>query len=325
MEGAASRNEDERRLASFWARIPVFWRFQLAGWLAFILFSFPLKWVVLGDVRGSLLVSIYRDGLGFLLTIGMREIYRRIDQRHPPLHWIAVSVIVVSLIGGAILTALSLLFHSAFDFQEDKIFTNSMIFGVFYFRTGLCLGWSALYFGIKQMRESADRELRLARAEASRQRAELQLLRAQMNPHFILNALNTMRAELSRPGQHLKDLVQALADYLRYSLDNRNHDRVPLEHEFEAIKGYLAVEKARFRDELEIECRIDENARRDLVPGVFMQPLVENAIKYGRKTSPLPLRVRLFVSHPEPGIIRVEVSNTGHWIDETRFFRFLRG
>ncbi|CAN5754019.1 histidine kinase [soil metagenome] len=306
------------RLANAWRRVPVFWRFQLAGWAAFIIFSFPLKWVVFEDIRGSVLVSLYRDGLGFLLTIGMREIYRRIDRRHPQLHWIAVWVIVVSLIGGAILTTLSLLFHSAFDFQEDKIFTNSVMFGVFYFRTGLCLCWSVLYFGIKQMRESAQRDVRLAKAETDRQRAELHLLRMQMNPHFILNALNAMRAELSRPGQQLKNLVQALADYLRYSLDNRDHDEVPVGNEFDAIKSYLAVEKARFRDELEIECRMDETAREELVPGVFMLGLVDNAIKYGRKTSPLPLRVRLVVSQPAPHILRVEVANTGQWVEEAR-------
>lgn len=301
-----------------WSNLPLFWKFQILGWLAFVVFSFPLKWVVIENVQGSVLVSLYRDGLGFLLTVGLRQIYRRIHSAKFHLYGIAVIVLFSSLIGGTVLTAFSLFFHAAFDFQEDKIFTGSIIFGVFYFRVALCLGWSFLYFGFKYGIERSAREAQLARSEADRQRIELQLLRTQMNPHFILNALNTMRAEFSQPIQQLRDLVEALANYLRYSLDNRNHDKVPAGEEFDAIKSYLAVEKARFREELEIECRMEESARRELVPGVFMLGLVENAIKYGRLTSPVPLHVKLTVSRPGPLMLRVEVSNTGHWIDENR-------
>ncbi|HRJ73983.1 MAG TPA: histidine kinase [Terrimicrobiaceae bacterium] len=311
---ATARDPSSSEAGGIWAQIPVFWRFQLGGWLAFTVFSFPLKWVVLESVPGSVLISLYRDGLGFILTLGMRGIYRRVYRRKPRPLTVAL-VVAVSLAGGGVLTLFSFAFHDLFDFEEEKIFTQSMVFAVFYFRTGLCAGWSLLYFGIKLMRDSMQRDLRLALAEAGRQRAELQLLRAQMNPHFLYNALNTITAEIGKPGQHLKALVRSLAKYLRYSLETRNDERVPLGQEFDAVTSYLAVEKARFREKLEVESEIAPDARNALVPGIVIQPLVENAIKYGRKTSPRPLKVRLIVSKHGPSGVQIEVSNTGKWVE----------
>lgn len=298
-----------------WNHIPLFWRFQLSGWIAFCIVSFPLKWIVLEDIPGSLLVSLYRDGLSFVLTVGMREIYRRFYRRNLKIGWLALLVTAVSLAGGAILTLFSLAFHDALDFEEAKIFNGQVVFAIFYFRTGLCAGWSLLYFGIKLIRESAQHDLRLSKAESERQRAELQMLRSQMNPHFLFNALTTIRAGMGRSETQLKEAVQGLADYLRYSLENRDHDKVTLGAEVDAIEGYLAVEKARFRADLEVELDIDPEARAAFVPGVILQPLVENAIRYGRKTSPPPLKVRVTVSRPSGQRVCVEVANSGHWIN----------
>lgn len=304
---------------NLWTKLPLFWRFQIGGWLAYLVLSFPTRLTLYGALPEPITIFLLREGCGFLLTLGMREIYRRVYHERMRIGRILALVIAVSLTGGLLLSICSLVFY---PINEDRTFKDISpgvaVFTVVYLRTWLCVCWSVLYFGIRSLMDMSKRDVRLAQEETARQRAELQLLRMQMNPHFILNALNALRAEISRPEPRLKELVQALADYLRYSLDNRDRDEVPLGNEFDAIKGYLEVEKARFRDELEIECRMDESARNELVPGVFILPLVDNAIKYGRKTSPLPLRVCLIASRPDPRTLRVEVSNTGHWVDETR-------
>lgn len=294
--------------------IPLFWRFQLGGWIAFAIFSFPLKWVVLESVPISLLVSVYRDTLGFILTSGMREIYKRVYRSKPGPPTMALTVAGVSLVGGGLLTSFSLAFHQIFEFEEEKIFDHPMIFAIFYFQVGLCAGWSVLYFGIKLLKDSMDNDLRLALAEGARQRAELQMLKAQMNPHFLYNALNTITADIGKSGHQLKNLVRSLAEYLRYSLETRNDDRIPLGQEFDAIVSYLAVEKARFREKLEVECWIDDAARLALVPGIMIQPLVENALKYGKITSLRPLKLRISVSKLGTGAVEIEVANSGRWV-----------
>lgn len=294
-----------------WRGISPFWKFQLAGWGAYLVLSFPTKVILLGSVRAALITTVVRDGIAFWLTLGMRAIYRRAYDRHWSLPGNALLIGGVSLLAGWGVAQFSLALDHRIALEDAALFGEVNAMRMIYFCTSVYVCWSLLYFGIRSIREASERELQLARAE-------LQLLRTQMNPHFILNALNALRVEASHPGERLKGLIQALADYLRYALDNREKDRVPLGSEFDAIQGYLTIEKARFRDELEIECRMEESARHVLVPGVFLLSLVDNAIKYGRKTSPLPLRIRLTVSRPEPEALRIEVANTGTWVDELR-------
>ena len=316
MNGSDSHGSHGRVPGGIGDRIPLFWRFQLGGWLAFTIFSFPSKWVMLETIPASVLVSLYRDGLGFLITIGMREIYRRCY--HDKMTKAALVGLVggVSLVSGVILTLFSLGFHEFLDFDAEKTFTPPIIFGIFYFRTGLCLGWSLLYFGIKLLMERLDRERLLAVALAAGKDAELQMLRAQMNPHFLFNALTTIQAGLTRAPESLRPVVQALSDYLSFSLSHRDHDFIPVGEEYDALVAYLAVEKARFRDDVEIECRIDPAARDFPVPGILLQPLVENAIWYGRKTSLQPLRLRMLVRQLANGSLSLEVANTGSWVEE---------
>ena len=206
-------------------------------------------------------------------------------------------------------------FHQAGDFAEEKVRTEFLRFGVIvYFSAGVLVCWSVLHFGINLMRTARDRELRLARAESEKREAELQMLRAQVNPHFLFNALNTIRARVEGFGQELRNIVHSLADYLQYSLEHADRELVPLGKEFEALVSYLKVEKARFRDELEIDCQIEDAARNIAVPGIILQPLIENAIKHGRQTSRIPLKVRVLLFCPDTERIHIEVSNTGSWI-----------
>ncbi len=304
-----------------WARIPLFWRCQLLGWLAFIILSLPLRMVVLGGTPSAAIVALYRDGLAFLLTtFVMRLIYRGLFRRQVTMKRIAVAVISVCLIGGLAQLGFTLALHQVGDFEEEKVLTGFLRFGVLlYFSAGVLVCWSLLYFGIKSMRAARDRELRLAKAESARREAELQMLRAQVNPHFLFNALNTIRAGVEGFGQELRqelrDIVHSLAEYLRYSLEHGKRELVPLGKEFEALVSYLRVEKARFRDDLDVDCQIDDDARVVAVPGIILQPLVENAIKHGRETSKIPLKVRVHLFCRDRERVYIEVSNTGDWIE----------
>src|SRR5262249_9222664 len=161
---------------------------------------------------------------------------------------------------------------------------------------------------IRQVIMLRERELALAHAESAAARAELQVLRAQVDPHFLFNALNTVLAGLDREPRALAPVVQGLADYLRYSLLNRKATFVSLGGEFGARMSYLVVEKARFREGLEIDGHFDEGVRSLAVPVVILQPLVENAVKHGYKSSPPPLRVRVHVTAVDGGGADIEVA-----------------
>ena len=296
------------------SEIPPFWRFQLAGWATFEILSFPLKVAILGTIEAAIIASILRDGMAFWLTLGLRFIYRRAYRERMPIGRIAMILLIGCLGAGSLLTLFSLILERIIALEEEQLFGALAVFRLFYFCTSIFVGWSFLYFGIKLMRDADARELRLAKIDTARREAELQMLRAQMNPHFLFNALNTIRAGIGEKVRELIPVIDGLAGYLRFSLAHRKDDLVAMQDEFEALVDYLSVEKARFGDELELDCQIDSAARKIAVPGVLLQPLVENSIKYGRTTSPVPLRVRIRVVS-EPGFLLIEVANSGRWVE----------
>jgi len=298
-----------------WSRIPLFWRFQICGWGAFFALTFPVKLHLSGSISASLGSFLVRDGFSFLLTLLLRKIYDRVYERHRKPAWIVGAIVSSSATGALLQIPVYFLVGRIFPFEERTIFGHSALVGIFYYRLGLFACWSLLYFGVRQMLDGIKRDLRLLSIESEKRGAELQLLRAQMNPHFLFNALNTIQSGIGRQDSQLAGLVQSFSQYLRYSLENRDNDRVPLGNEFDAIASYLVVEKARFQEKLVIDCQIDQVARDALVPGIIIQPLVENAIKYGRKTSPRPLKIQVNVSNIDSDGVQIEVSNTGKWIE----------
>ena len=293
------------------SHLPLFWRFQIIGWLAFAVFTLPLKASAFGSVEYAVVVVLLREPLGLLLTSGFRLVYRRMDIRaHPPAQ-LAVCVLVFSFLAGGIDMLAFQSFSS--DIQADPNSQNAV--GMWCFRTMLYCVWSILYFWIRDHQRNTRRLLRLAHAETAARNAELLMLRAQVSPHFLFNSLNTILAGLDRQPATLAPTVQGLADYFRYSLTSRHDTLVTLGEEFDAMMNYLMVEKARFRDSLVIESHLDPAARSILVPGIFLQPLVENAIKYGYQTSAAPLRIWIRVETGEGESVRIEVRNTGEWVE----------
>ncbi|WP_076414685.1 sensor histidine kinase [Shewanella sp. UCD-KL12] len=122
--------------------------------------------------------------------------------------------------------------------------------------------------------------------------AELKLLQAQVNPHFLFNALNTIAAIIKRDPLKARQLIQQLAQFLRINL-KRTTGLVTLSDELEHIESYLTIEKARFIDKLTVDIAIPEELHQYRLPAFTLQPIIENAVKHG-------------TSHMlEPGVIKV--------------------
>jgi len=179
----------------------------------------------------------------------------------------------------------------------------------------IMLAWSGLYLGLVQWVEQQRQERRLLRADAEAQRAQLRMLRYQLNPHFFFNALNTIGALADENPQRVKTAVRELSGFLRYTLLDEEALDAPLRDEVAATEHYLAVEKIRFEGDLQVEVDLDAEAGRRVVPSFLVLPLVENAVKHGQYTSPRPLRIRVTGTITE-GALAVEVANTGHWREE---------
>ncbi|MEM1412440.1 MAG: histidine kinase [Pseudomonadota bacterium] len=142
--------------------------------------------------------------------------------------------------------------------------------------------WSVLYFGIKYHQVFQDVRESALRSAAMAHEAQLKMLRYQLNPHFLFNTLNAISTlVLERDTKLANRMVTELSRFLRFSLDNDPLQKITLEEELEAIGLYLGIEKVRFEDRLQLVEDIETEARRALIPSLLLQPLVENAIKYG--------------------------------------------
>jgi two-component system, LytTR family, sensor kinase len=155
-------------------------------------------------------------------------------------------------------------------------------------------------------------EVRLVEAQLHEQaaKAELAALQARINPHFFFNTLNTISALLAEDPAKADDVLQTLADLFRYTFKAAHAGAVPLAEELEFVEKYLAVERARFGERLRVRWSIDDAARGVRVPGLILQPLVENAVGHG--LAPVPGGGTVTIgARVERGRLIVEVEDDG--------------
>lgn len=282
------------------------------GWTVHAVVSLPLKIQGFGSVRAALIVTLVTSPVAVVLTGVLRSVYKHLKLSPERPRQLVLPVLIGSTVAATIDWGIATWAQQAIDLYPVQ---GAMLLGFTWLRGVQYLGWSTLYFWILSTFAARERAVTLVRAESAAHEAELQMLRAQIDPHFLFNSLNTVLAGLDRDPKSLTVVVQGLADYLRYSLAHRHSALVPLGEEFDAAANYLIVEKARFRDDLEFTAHIDDTARAASVPGVILQPLIENAMKHGYKTTTIPLRVRVDVRTGASGRVTIEVANSGRWIE----------
>ncbi len=288
----------------------LFWLLQIGSWLLVIPVSVSVASLVFHDSGTIILFGVLRQALGFGLSLGLWWFYRRwpvetfkIVRRV----WLIVAACLLAALADMGLTELA---HRVLELPPIPSYVTR---GSFFSRLALYIAWSALYFVIRQELAARNTELRLAQAEAANREAELQLLRAQVNPHFLFNALASIIAEAETNPAGVVATTHAVSDYLRYSLSHGTH-RAPLGEELTAMAAYLHVERAGVgAARLDWSIEAQDDARLASVPTALIQPLIENALKYGLRTSPPPMRLRV-TARVDGRELLVTVENTGVWI-----------
>jgi sensor histidine kinase YesM len=142
---------------------------------------------------------------------------------------------------------------------------------------------AGVFYGIRTSRRLQEQEAAAARAEAQRVRAELQALRGQLNPHFLFNTLHTVSALVGSDPLQAERALGQFGDLLHYVLDVNadSHDEVPLADEWQFVRNYLALERLRLGERLEVIDDVAPESLDCLVPAFTVQPLVENAVRHG--------------------------------------------
>jgi signal transduction histidine kinase len=296
---------------------PYFWKLQISFWVAYTLLQGALVWVLIAAgiiLHGSevLLLEwiLLKSAYGFLVTTSLRPLLIWIHSRkwHP----LKMTLILLGLSLAYVALELLLLTQIPFLREHFKSLTGSLAIGISVMVLGFYLDlfffalWVGFYFSGSLFFDSLELSSR-------QQKSELELLRYQVQPHFLFNALSAVMA-VSNDKEKVEELTQSLADYLRFSLRKRNDDYSPLGEELEAMENYLHVEKIRFEEKLRFRIDADEEARVFVVPRQLVQPLLENAIKYGQQTSPMPLSIRI-EAQITGDRLHLTVENTGSWVE----------
>jgi two-component sensor histidine kinase len=174
----------------------------------------------------------------------------------------------------------------------------------------LFVGWLCLYFFYHIFERLNRLQVEQLRLTASVKEAELRALKSQINPHFLFNSLNSLRALIDEDAPRARESVTRLANMLRYSLQSGQLETVPLEEELRIVEDYLALEQIRHENRLRVRWDITEEVRQQAVPPMLLQTLVENAVKYGisvrREGGELAISARI-----EANCIHIRVTNPG--------------
>jgi hypothetical protein len=183
--------------------------------------------------------------------------------------------------------------------------TDSAIVWLFFF-----MAWSAFYIASLTHREALGAQRRLADAESAAQAAQVRALRYQVNPHFLFNTLNSL-SSLVMTGRtdRAETMLLALSTFFRTSLSLDPGANVTLAEEIDLQRLYLDIEKARFPDRLHVEIDVPEELEQARLPALLLQPIVENAIKYGVSKSRKAVVIRIEARHLDDHRMVLEISN----------------
>ena len=303
-----------------------FWVYQLLGWWALVvaliflslLFNPPTDnfWFALSFVYFA------NSVIGVILTCGLRYIYRFVWDKGFILRFILAWM--GSLIAAYFLW-LSQIFLRTLLLDRQTIMER-VLFGDFSFCVTLILLWSGAYFIFKYNLLFQIEKEKSLRSEALAHEAQLLMLRYQLNPHFLFNALNAISTlVLTKAVDPANEMVTKLSKFLRYSLDHSPFGRVSLAHEIETSQLYLDIEKVRFSERLKLVFDIEDTVRDSLVPTMVLQPLIENSIKHGisknEKGGTLQIKARevqgslvLEVIDDGPGISGIDGRNSDKFV-----------
>jgi two-component system LytT family sensor kinase len=289
-------------------------------WLA-IVFLFAIQWFIYDAVRGDadrfryyLWWSCYTWGI--LTPVVVHFAYRNpikasTWKRALPLHLAASFVLVVAEISiEAMLGKLRL--HHDLSVQEALRHYFTRHTQVSLLTYWMLLGAAQLY----RMRDEAQRrELRSSRIEEQLVAAQLEVLRAQIHPHFLFNTLQAATTLIHEDPDGAEDILLRLSELLRVSIDESHVQETTLERELEVLDLYMGIQARRFGDRLRFEISIDQNVRDCMVPALILQPLIENAIRHGigRHKGTDTVSIRGF---QKGKFLRLEVLNLNSHLEE---------
>lgn len=285
-------------------------RFYLSVWVSialihgsilYLYYSLPLEVVVLESITFNLLFSAITPGFWYIVSYtSLKRDELSVFTTH--LGAAIFSVFLWLFIGNHFL---ELIFFDNSDYIQflDESYIWRVIVGVMFYSISVLMLYLIKYYRDTQERLSRELELQNLLKDS-----ELRMLKSQINPHFIFNSLNSISALTISKGEQAREMVIKLSDFLRYSLGKGNAEMNSFEEEIKNVSLYLDIEKIRFGSRLQFENHVDEQCKKIKVPNLILQPIFENAIKYGVYDSTEQVTIAL-ACEAKDDLLHISINN----------------
>lgn len=303
-----------QRFVSGWLRLGLFWQLQFAGWTAFALVDFANRVLTYRSAQIALVVTLVVWPLLIGLSCVLAWIYARsVPRRQPKLGSVmlvvGLSVAAASVVVGAGYGIRAIEGWSIPGWHPFEEIAVPLIHYSF-----VLLGWSICFFWVRAEQGRSAGWKRAFAVQASAMKAEIQHLRLQLDPHFLFNALNGVAEEIPEHPEAALAMMRDLSAYLRHSLSSIDQPVVPVETEVNSLRAYLRIQEARFGAKLRTRLSMDPEAALRPIANFLLQPLVENAVKYGARQDRLEVAVYIRTAG---NTLRIAIVNTGSLEQQT--------
>jgi len=297
-------------------RKKLYWRFQIIAWTAWSM-NEALLYI---NQFGWNLAWVYSTFVNIFLGIGLTHSYRLLSEKYQWQEKKKIPLSEIELFAMIIISSIFTLVNIALDLyiigdQTNQQFSASTLSPFQLLQVFLNFGkpvtiWLLIYFFYKYSQRQLDIQRKNAQLEMAVQESEGRVLRAQMNPHFVFNALNSIRALILENPQKARNSINQLSKLLRNSLITERKKTIPLAEELDTIKDYLELEIIRYEERLQYELVVDEGCEKALVPPMIIQTLVENSIKHGISKEVNGGKIHILIQKSDD-LLDIKVTNPG--------------
>lgn len=265
-------------------KISAYWWCQIAGWgIVALSFLFYANFMQISITVNHLLKIFFIAIAGMVSTHLLRWYMKKKNWLLLPVEKVIFRLVIAVLLTSVLYSAMVMLLDQVaglagnrrnLDFVK-RLSANMINWGL------LIVPWVLFYYFYHYLVKSRRQQLDTLKLESLVRELELKTIKSHINPHFIFNALNSIRALIDEDPRRARNAVTHLSNILRSSMQAEKLETVPLERELNIVKDYLALEYIRFEDRLKIEYEVNDDTLSQPVPPMMLQTLVENAIKHG--------------------------------------------
>ncbi|HVI44406.1 MAG TPA: histidine kinase [Chitinophaga sp.] len=266
-------------------KISKYWWCQILGWAMYLLINLFFNFTLIKGNLNAVMVNLLVFSICGVVST---HIFRTLINRRRS--WGSASLEKQALLFFIMVVSTGVVLYVSYNWtlsyvigygQKGQGFVRNIILGGLLSAFAISSIWWFIYFIWHYIDRNRTSYLDHLKLEATVKELELKTIKAQMNPHFIFNALNSIRALVDENPQRARTAITELSNILRSSMSTEKSETVSLENELNIVKDYLALEHIRFEERLRVQYEIDPDTLELQVPPMMLQTLVENAIKHG--------------------------------------------